>query len=447
MRDVGKLLEMTAPDALQWSFFLVAMVIGVCLAAKARLSTLMFLFILFILALLCNPLHSSILVPASHPDHLANCSFDSSLSSTLSVDPSSAASSSSSSSSSFSFSSSSSSSDLSGLSKGVYVQRSTCMDPRVRLNLWHQSKENVLSLLSCAGALYEHVAETGTGTQAAIRYIGAMVVGFLVGFILVQKIVEMLTKSHSTWLEMKTELAAIDQQHANEQDPAEVAHAEGELQHVPFSHRRLSAALSIRQSEQFFAEMNRRRSLRFFSSDEVPIEVIQNIVRTAGTAPSGAHIQPWTYVVVQSPELKQEIRQLVEKEEQMNYERRMGEKWLEDLRPLKTDWQKAYLSEAPYLVLLFKHAYRLMEDGSRRTAYYNEISASISAGLFLAAVQTAGLVTLTSTPMNAGPAISRLLGRPKNEKLLLLLPVGLPAPGATVPDLKRKSLEDIMVVC
>jgi iodotyrosine deiodinase len=213
----------------------------------------------------------------------------------------------------------------------------------------------------------------------------------------------MLDKSHITWLQMKEELASLGGQTAQQQqqqqseEAEEDVHHDSEVRHVPFAHQKLSAARALQQSAHFHAEMSRRRSLRFFSSDPVPMEVVENIVRTAGTAPSGAHIQPWTYVVVRTPALKQEIRELVEKEEQINYTRRMGDKWLDDLKPLMTDWQKVYLTEAPYLVLLFKHAYRLMEDGSRRTAHYNEISASISAGIFLTAVQTAGLVTLTCT--------------------------------------------------
>ena len=202
----------------------------------------------------------------------------------------------------------------------------------------------------------------------------------------------------------------------------------------------------IERSEKFYNEMNKRRTLRFYSDKPVPREVINNIIKTAGTAPSGAHTEPWTYVVVESHEIKEQVRDIIEKEEEINYSQRMGDKWTTDLRPLKTDWIKPYLTTAPYLLLLFKQTHGILPTGGKKVHYYNEISCSISAGLLLAAIQMAGLVTLTSTPLNCGPALRTLLDRPDNEKLLMLLPVGYPAEDATVPDLKRKSLGDIMVV-
>lgn len=141
----------------------------------------------------------------------------------------------------------------------------------------------------------------------------------------------------------------------------------------------------------------------------------------------------------------QTVREIVEDEEERNYAQRMGRKWTADLRPLKTDWIKPYLTTAPYIVLLFKQTYGLEKNGKKKVHYYHEISCAISGGLFIAAVQMAGLVTLTSTPLNCGPALRRLLGRPQNEKLVLMLPVGYPAQDATVPDLQRKDLDQIRV--
>ncbi|XP_023325503.1 iodotyrosine deiodinase 1 [Eurytemora carolleeae] len=198
----------------------------------------------------------------------------------------------------------------------------------------------------------------------------------------------------------------------------------------------------ILRSQQFFQEMNKRRTIRVFSDKPVPRQVIENIIRTAGTAPSGAHTEPWTYVVVSDPKLKVSIQDIVEREEMINYTQRMGIKWTNDLKFLKTDWNKPYLTEAPYLVLLFKQVHGYTNTGQKKVHYYNEISCSISAGLFLAAVQQAGLVTLTSTPLNCGPALRSLLNRPENEKLLMLLPVGYPGPNSTVPALSRKSLQE-----
>jgi len=218
-----------------------------------------------------------------------------------------------------------------------------------------------------------------------------------------------------------------------------------QLEHVPFQHEMLSESEMISKSAEFYTTMNKRRTLRFFSSQPIPRQVIDNIVLAAATSPSGAHTEPWTYVVVEDAEVKEKVREIVEEEEERNYTQRMGSKWTADLRPLKTDWVKPYLTTAPYLVLLFKQTYGLLPNGKKKVHYYNEISTSISAGLFLAAVQWAGLVTLTSTPLNCGPALRRLLGRPENEKLVMLLPVGYPAQDATVPALKRKKLDEVRI--
>jgi len=238
--------------------------------------------------------------------------------------------------------------------------------------------------------------------------------------------------------------ACDDEEDEGIQDDDDIAPAlEEELEHVPYQFTPISAEESVARSAAFYQQMNKRRSLRFYSKDPIPREVIDNVIMTAGTSPSGAHTEPWTYVVVTNQDVKEQVRDIIEEEERVNYEKRMGPQWTADLKPLRTNWVKEYLSEAPALVLLFKQTHGVTTDGRKKIHYYNEISCSISAGLFLAAVHNAGLVTLTSTPLNCGPALRILLDRPKNEKLLMLLPIGYPAQDATVPALKRKPLEEI----
>lgn len=220
---------------------------------------------------------------------------------------------------------------------------------------------------------------------------------------------------------------------------------EDDCQHVPFSPPRYPEETMLHRSKDFYTLLNQRRSVRFISPEPVPREVIDNVILTAGTAPSGAHTEPWTFVIVSDPEMKHKIRQIVEEEEEVNYRQRMGDKWVNDLAKLRTNWIKDYLDVAPYLVLIFKQTYGILPNGKKRTHYYNEISVSISCGILLAALQNVGLVTVTSTPLNCGPQLRVLLKRPVNEKLLMLLPVGYPASDATVPDLKRKPLDEIMV--
>ncbi|XP_064025365.1 iodotyrosine deiodinase 1 [Pogoniulus pusillus] len=216
--------------------------------------------------------------------------------------------------------------------------------------------------------------------------------------------------------------------------------------HIPFSAERYSEAEMIKRSQMFYELLNKRRSVRFLSDEPVPREVIDNIIRTAGTSPSGAHTEPWTFVIVQDSYLKHKIREIVEEEEEINYKRRMGDTWVNDLKRLRTNWIKEYLDTAPYLILIFKQVYGRHPNGKKKTHYYNEISVSIACGVLLAALQNAGLCTVTTTPLNCGPQLRTLLKRPANEKLLMLLPVGYPKKDATVPALTRKPLEDIMVV-
>lgn len=222
-------------------------------------------------------------------------------------------------------------------------------------------------------------------------------------------------------------------------------HAE-DTPHIPYKIQRLSEDEMIKNSREYYETLNKRRSVRFFSDEPVPMEVIENVVMAAGTSPSGAHSEPWTFVVVKDPKIKSQVREIVEQEEYLNYDRRMGDKWVKDLKFINTSHEKSYLEDAPYLILVMKQQYHIGEDGTKFTHYYYEISTAIAAGFLLTAIHMAGLVTVTTTPLNAGVALRELLGRPENEKVMLLLPVGYPQEDATVPDVGRKSLEQIMVV-
>ncbi len=197
------------------------------------------------------------------------------------------------------------------------------------------------------------------------------------------------------------------------------------------------------RSEAFYRHLDGRRTVRVFSPDPVPAEVIDNIVGAAGTAPSGAHKQPWTFCVVSDPELKKRIRAEAEKEEKESYTRRMPDEWLEDLEPFATDWHKPFLETAPYLIVVFKRLYEEV-DGKKRNNYYVSESVGIACGFLLVAAYHAGLVALTHTP-SPMKFLGDILGRPANERPFLLIPVGLPHPDTTVPDLKRKALHDILI--
>jgi iodotyrosine deiodinase len=213
---------------------------------------------------------------------------------------------------------------------------------------------------------------------------------------------------------------------------------------VPLQFQRLAESEMLERARGLHAEMDRRRTTRAFSREPVPRELIEHAVLTAGTAPSGAHQQPWTFVVVSDAEVKARMRAAAEEEERKNYEGRMPPDWIEALAPLGTDAVKEHITDAPYVVVLFRQTYGVRGDGTRRTHYYTTESCGIAAGLFIAAVHSMGLATLTHTPSPMG-FLRDLLGRPENEKAFLLMPVGYPAPDATVPDLHRKPLEEISV--
>ena len=201
----------------------------------------------------------------------------------------------------------------------------------------------------------------------------------------------------------------------------------------------------VQHSQSFYESMALRRSVREFSDKSVPFEVIENIIKTAAAAPSGAHKQPWSFCVVADPAIKKQIRIAAEKEEFINYNGRMSDEWLEDLKVFGTDWHKPFLEVAPYLIIVFKKAYDLNDKGEKLKNYYVNESVGIASGFLITAIHNAGLITLTHTPspMNF---LEKILNRPKNERAFLLLPVGYPAENAVVPNLKRKKLEAVMTV-
>jgi iodotyrosine deiodinase len=214
---------------------------------------------------------------------------------------------------------------------------------------------------------------------------------------------------------------------------------------LPYRPERLPEAEMLRRARGFQEEMDRRRSVRLFSPDPVPRELIETAIRTASTAPSGAHRQPWRFVVVGDPALKREIRAAAEAEEYESYAGgRMPEEWLEALAPLGTTWEKPFLETVPWIVVVFEELYGLDPDGRKRKNYYPKESVGIACGLFIAALHHMGLATLTHTPSPMA-FLSRLLNRPANEKPFILFPVGYPAPDAEVPDLRRKGLEEVSV--
>ncbi len=211
---------------------------------------------------------------------------------------------------------------------------------------------------------------------------------------------------------------------------------------IPYRGLAYSEEEMTQRSSEFYQYMDRRRSLRMFSDKAIPKSVIENIILTASTAPSGAHKQPWTFCVVQDTEIKRQIRIAAEKEEYENYHGRMSDEWLEDLKPFGTNWEKGFLEIAPTLIIVFKKPYDLTTDNQREKNYYVNESVGLAAGFLLAAIHQAGLVALTHTPspMNF---LQHILERPENERAFLLIPVGYPADQATVPDLQRKDLEEI----
>lgn len=199
----------------------------------------------------------------------------------------------------------------------------------------------------------------------------------------------------------------------------------------------------LERSRTYYSLLNTRRTVRDFSDRPVSREVIETLVMTAATAPSGAHKQPWTFCVVENPDLKRQIREAAEAEEYRSYTSRMSAEWLEDLAPLGTDWRKPFLETAPWLIILFRRIYETDGDRKRQNYYVME-SVGLAAGFLLTAIHNAGLVALTHTP-SPMDFLTKLLDRPANEKPFLLIPVGYPADDATIPDIHRKEPDEVMV--
>ena len=214
---------------------------------------------------------------------------------------------------------------------------------------------------------------------------------------------------------------------------------------TPYVPKRLAPEDQQNRANTFFEQMDRRRSVRFLSDEPVPLELLELAIRTASTAPSGAHKRPWTFVVTGDPEVKRQIREAAEEEERTSYEGgRLPPHWREDLEPLGTDWHKPFLETVPWVVVLFEQRYQLDQNNERRHVYYPKESVGISADLFIAALHHMGLATLTHTP-SPMKFLTKLLGRPESERPFCMFPIGCPADDCVVPDLRRKDLREVMV--
>jgi nitroreductase len=214
---------------------------------------------------------------------------------------------------------------------------------------------------------------------------------------------------------------------------------------VPLDFPRLDPGVQLQRASEFEAQLRTRRTVRDFSPEPVPMVLIETAIRIASRAPSGANQQPWHFVVVKDAGVKHQIRLAAEAEERDNYDRRFPDEWLAALAPLGTDWHKEFLEIAPYLIVVFRQDYGVAADGQHIKHYYVQESVGIACGFLLAALHRMGLVALTHTPSPMG-FLSRILERPPNEKPYLLIPVGLPAEGAKVPDLTKRSLAEVMTL-
>jgi nitroreductase len=214
--------------------------------------------------------------------------------------------------------------------------------------------------------------------------------------------------------------------------------------HIPYRPARVPPEEALDRGQALLEHLDRRRSVRFFSDEPVDRRLIELAIRSANTAPSGAHQQPWTFVAVGNPEVKRQLREAAEAEERAFYEQRAPDDWLQALAPIGTDWHKPFLQTAPWVVVLFAQAWGVAPDGSKRKHYYVPESCGIAAGLFIAALHEMGLSTLTHTP-SPMKFLQELLGRPANERAMIVFPVGYAAADATVPDLQRKPLEAVSV--
>ena len=198
----------------------------------------------------------------------------------------------------------------------------------------------------------------------------------------------------------------------------------------------------FKKSKEFLQIMERRRTVRDFSNNELPIEIIKNCIKTAITAPSGANKQPWHFIIIKDPKIKSKIRKAAEKEEKEFYSHRATKEWLEDLNQFGTNWEKEFIDVAPYIIVVFKKKYDVSQAGEQRKNYYVNESVGIASGLLLTALHNAGLATLTHTPSPMG-FLSKILNRPKNETPYLLIPVGYPDLDAKVPIISKKTLNEV----
>ena len=212
--------------------------------------------------------------------------------------------------------------------------------------------------------------------------------------------------------------------------------------HVKYTRDTYSLHEAEERAKDYLDWLDTRRTVRDISSKPVSKKLIEHIILAASTAPSGAHKQPWTFCAISSPDIKKKIREEAEKEEYESYHGRMSERWLKDLAPIGTDWNKPFLEEAPWLVVVFKRVYESDGPGERANNYYVNESVGIACGMAISAIHHAGLVTLTHTPspMNF---LAKILMRPENERPYLILPIGYPKDDALVPDLKRKELSEV----
>ena len=213
---------------------------------------------------------------------------------------------------------------------------------------------------------------------------------------------------------------------------------------IPLDWTEVPVEQMVSRAREVLSCAQKRRTTRHFSTRKVPKELIEKAILTGGTAPNGAHLQPWTWVVISNQELKQKIREAAEQEELKTYQSRMPDAWKEVLDPLGTDHIKPHLTDAPWIVVLFKQTKRLRSNGEMAPTYYSVESCGIAAGMFISAIHRIGLTTLTHTPSPMG-FLRDILGRPKHEDALLVLPVGYPAEDAMVPDIHRKTLDEISV--
>jgi nitroreductase len=213
---------------------------------------------------------------------------------------------------------------------------------------------------------------------------------------------------------------------------------------IPLVFERLPESEMRARAEAQYAQHERRRSVRHFCADPIPLDVVRRAIHTAGTAPSGAHKQPWRFALVTDPAVKSRIREAAEIEERETYEHRMSDEWRAALAPLGTDANKPFLELAPAIIVVFRIDYELAADGTRSKNYYVQESCGIALGMLIAALHHAGLATLTHTPSPMA-FLAEILGRPKNERPFILLPVGYPAPDCEVPELVRKPLDELLV--